>query len=127
MERLFGAGALDVFYTGIHMKKDRPGILISVLCEPASREALESVLFAESTTLGVRRHECERSALARRSVSVATAYGPIAVKLGERDGRVLNAQPEFEDCKRAADRGGVPVKEVWAAALAAWRQGNNRD
>jgi uncharacterized protein (DUF111 family) len=123
MERLFEVGALDAFYTPIHMKKGRPGILVSVLCEPGVRETIEGVLFAESTTLGVRRHECERSVLERESVRVATSYGPIGVKLGRRDGRVLNAQPEFEDCRQAAASHGVALKEVWAAALTAWRQG----
>jgi len=127
MERLFAAGALDVFYTPIHMKKGRPGILISVLCEASVREAVEALLFSESTTLGVRRHACERSVLERESVPVVTPYGLVSVKLGLRAGRVLNAQPEFEDCRRAAATSGVPVKEVWAATLAAWRQGNNRD
>lgn len=122
MERLFEVGALDAFFTPIHMKKGRPGILVSVLCEPAVRETIETTLFAESTTLGVRRHDCARSVLERESVRVATAYGPIGVKLGRRAGRVLNAQPEFEDCRLAASTYGVAVKEVWAAAVAAWRQ-----
>ncbi len=126
MERLLEAQAADVFYTPVHMKKGRPGILITVLCEPEQREALEELLFSESTTLGVRRHEVARTALDRELRQVATAYGPVGVKLGRRAGRVSNAQPEFEDCRRAAAAAGVPVKEVWAAALAAFREGERQ-
>jgi uncharacterized protein (TIGR00299 family) protein len=121
LERLLGAGALDVYYTAIHMKKGRPGILITVLCPPDRREGLEEILFAETTTLGVRRQEWARSVLERETVAVATAYGEVRVKVGRRGGRVYNAQPEFEDCQRAAAASGAPVKEVWSAALAAYR------
>lgn len=121
MDRLLDAGALDVYYTPVQMKKGRPGILITALCEPPRREALEEVLFAETTTLGVRRQEWQRTLLARESVGVATSYGPIRVKVGRRGGKVYNAQPEFDDCQRAASTAGVPVKEVWAAAVAAFR------
>lgn len=126
MERLLEVHAVDVFYTPVHMKKGRPGILITVLCRPGQREAVEELLFAESTTLGVRRHEVSRTALEREVVQVATAYGPVGVKLGRRAGRVTNAQPEFEDCRRAAAAAGVPVKEVWAAAVAAFREGEGQ-
>jgi hypothetical protein len=121
MDRLTAAGALDVFYTAIQMKKGRPGVLVTLLCEPGRREALEEVLFSETTTLGVRRQEWDRTALERERVVVETAYGPVAIKIGRRGARVYNAQPEFEDCRKAADARGVPVKEVWAAALAAYR------
>ena len=122
MERLLAAGALDAFYTPIQMKKGRPGLLVSVLAAPGRREALEEVLFAETTTLGVRRQEWDRTVLEREVVAVDTPYGEVGVKVGRRGGRVYNVQPEFEDCRRAADARGVPVKEVWAAALAAWRE-----
>jgi uncharacterized protein (TIGR00299 family) protein len=121
MDRLLAAGALDVFYTPIQMKKGRPGLLVSVLAEPARREALEEVLFAETTTLGVRRQEWDRTVLEREVVAVETPYGTVGVKVGRRGGRVYNVQPEFDDCRRAADARGVAVKEVWAAALAAGR------
>jgi hypothetical protein len=122
VDRLLGAGALDVYYTPVQMKKGRPGVLVTVLAPPARREALEEVLFSETTTLGVRRQEWDRTVLERATVCVATAYGEVRVKVGKRGGRVYNAQPEFEDCQRAAEKNAVPVKEVWAAALAAWRQ-----
>jgi uncharacterized protein (TIGR00299 family) protein len=121
IDRLLGAGALDAYYTPIQMKKGRPGILVTVLAEPPLREAVEEVLFRETTTLGVRRQEWERSVLAREIVAVDTPYGAVGVKVGRRKGEVCNAQPEFEDCRRAAEARGVPVKEVWAAALAAYR------
>jgi uncharacterized protein (DUF111 family) len=121
LDRLFAGGALDAFFTAVTMKKGRPGLLVTVLCPPERREALEEVLFAETTTLGVRRQEWDRTVLAREQVQVETAYGSIGVKLGRRDGRVYNAQPEFEECQRAAVVRGVPVKEVWAAALSAYR------
>jgi hypothetical protein len=121
-ERLLEAGALDAYLTPIQMKKGRPGVLLTVLVEPARREALEALVFAETTTLGVRRSVWDRTTLERESVTVETAYGKVRVKLGRRGERVVNAQPEFEDCLRASGERGVPVKEIWAAALAAWRK-----
>jgi uncharacterized protein (DUF111 family) len=121
MDRLLAAGALDAYFTPIQMKKGRPGLLVSVLGEPARREVLEEVLFTETTTLGVRRQEWDRTVLEREVIPVDTPYGTVGVKVGRRGGRVYNLQPEFEDCRRAADARGVAVKEVWAAALAAGR------
>ncbi len=121
IDRLLEAGALDAYLTPVHMKKGRPGVLITALVPPDRREAIEELLFAETTTLGVRRQVWERTVLEREVVSVETAYGPIGVKVGRRAGRVVNAQPEFEDCVRAAEARGVPVKETWAAAVAAFR------
>jgi uncharacterized protein (TIGR00299 family) protein len=121
VERLLGAGALDAYLTPVQMKKGRPGFLITVLADASARAAVEEMLFRETTTLGVRRQEWDRTVLEREVVPVGTPYGPVGVKVGRRDGRVYNAQPEFEDCQRAAGAAGVPVKEVWAAALAAFR------
>jgi len=121
VERLLEAGALDAYGTPVQMKKARPGLLVSVVCEADRREALEEILFVETTTLGVRRQECERTVLERETVPVATTYGTIGVKLGRRGGRIYNAQPEFDECRRAAAAHGVAVKEVWAEALAAYR------
>ncbi len=123
LEQLLTAGALDAYFTPVQMKKGRPGVLVTVVAPPALREPLEELLFRETTTLGVRRQEWERTTLERKSVSVATAYGPIRVKIGRRRGTVYNAWPEFDDCQRAAAERGVAVKEVLAAALAAWRAG----
>jgi uncharacterized protein (TIGR00299 family) protein len=123
LERLLAAGALDAYLTPIHMKKGRPGILISVLAAPERREQVEELLFSETTTLGVRHQEWRRSVLERETVEVETPYGRIGVKLGRRGGRVYNAQPEFDDCQRAALEKGIPLKEVFSAAVAAWRAG----
>jgi uncharacterized protein (TIGR00299 family) protein len=121
LDMLLAQGALDVYYTPIHMKKGRPGILITVLAKPESRQDLEETLFRETTTLGIRRQEWQRSVLDRELVPVSTVYGEVRVKVGRRAGRVYNAQPEWGDCERAAAASGAPVKEVWAAALAAYR------
>jgi pyridinium-3,5-bisthiocarboxylic acid mononucleotide nickel chelatase len=121
LDRLLEAGALDAYLTAVQMKKGRPGTLVTVLVPPSRRSAAEDVFFAETTTLGVRYQEWERTTLEREMVSVETPYGTIGVKVGRRGGEVKNAQPEFEDCQRAASVHGVPVKEVWAAALSAWR------
>ena len=122
LERLLGAGALDAFFTPVQMKKGRPGVLVTAIADASRREALEELLFRETTTLGVRRQVWDRTVLEREVATVETAYGPIRVKIGRRAGVVYNAAPEFDDCQRAAGERGVAVKEVLAAALAAWRQ-----
>ncbi len=117
MDKLFAAGALDVFFTPIQMKKNRPGTLLSVLCEPEQAESLRGLLFAETSTLGIREHTVARYALPRRSETVETRFGPVRVKIAELgDGRTKSA-PEYEDCRRLAEQHGVPLREVYAAAL----------
>jgi uncharacterized protein (DUF111 family) len=123
LDRLLANGALDAFFTPVQMKKGRPGVLVTAIADPSKREALEELLFRETTTLGVRRQVWDRSVLEREAVAVETAYGLIRVKIGRRGGVVYNASPEFDDCQRAAGEKGVAVKEVLAAALAAWRAG----
>ncbi len=123
LDGLLAAGALDAFFTPVQMKKSRPGVLVTVLAPPDRREAIEELLFRETTTLGVRRQEWDRTALERETATVATAYGAVRVKIGRRRGVVYNAWPEFEDCQRVAAEAGVAVKEVLAAALVAWRAG----
>jgi pyridinium-3,5-bisthiocarboxylic acid mononucleotide nickel chelatase len=120
IEQLIGAGALDVFYTPIQMKKNRPGILLSIIAPPQSRERLTSILFRESTTIGVRHTDMQRECLERETVTVATPFGPVRVKVARRNGEVLNAAPEFDDCARVAAERGRPVKEVHAAAMKAF-------
>jgi uncharacterized protein (TIGR00299 family) protein len=121
MARLLAAGAFDAYYTPIVMKKGRPGIQVTVLADAARRGVVEEILFSETTTIGVRWQEWDRSCLAREIVNVATAYGSIRVKRALAGGRTMNAQPEFDDCERAAKQAGVPVKEVWAATVTAYR------
>ncbi|MCC2668347.1 MAG: hypothetical protein K0Q72_818 [Armatimonadetes bacterium] len=116
---LFAAGALDVWITPIQMKKNRPAHTLSVLCEPAAAEQVTGVLFAETTTLGVRSTEWKRSCLQREWVSVETPYGAVRVKVGRQAGELRTATPEYEDCRERAVERGVPVKLVQAAATAA--------
>ena len=100
------------------MKKNRPGVLLSVLCRPEEKEAVMKLLFTETTTLGIRSYEVER-ALRRSVVQVETQYGPIDVKVAHLNGRVVNEMPEFEQCRAAAIRADVPLKVVEEAARAA--------
>lgn len=116
MERLFEAGALDVSIQHLQMKKNRPGFLLRVLARPADRAALSQVLFAETQTLGVRATECERLVLERESRKVETPFGRIAVKIARGEGGRLDVSAEYDDCKRAARRHGVPLREVIRAA-----------
>ena len=103
------------------MKKGRPGHLLGVLVPESARRAVEDVLFRETSTLGIRAWRVERTVLERDLVEVATPYGPVRMKVGRRGESVLNAAPEFEDCRRIAGERSVAVKEVVAAAIAAWR------
>ncbi len=123
MDRLFEAGALDVFYAPVQMKKNRPGTLVTVLSAPATREAVSAVLFAETTTIGVRYREVQRECLTREVRVVNTPVGPIRFKVASRDGRVFNAAPEFDDCARAAAERRIPLKDVQAIATKAWLDG----
>jgi len=120
IDRLLAAGALDVFYTPVQMKKNRPGILITVLAPPDARETVFGILFTETTTIGVRYQTMTREVLDREVVTVETPLGEIRFKVASRRGRVLNAAPEFDDCSRLAAEKGLPLKEVHALALAAW-------
>ena len=116
MERVLELGALDCFFTPVQMKKNRPGVLLSVLCGAGEKEAVMRLLFTETTTLGVRSYEVSRRALSRSVVQVETQYGPIDVKVAHLDGRVVNEMPEFEQCREAAARSQVPLKLVEQAA-----------
>ncbi|HEU4710882.1 MAG TPA: nickel pincer cofactor biosynthesis protein LarC [Pyrinomonadaceae bacterium] len=119
MDRVFELGALDCYFTPVHMKKNRPGVLLSVLCRAEEKEAVLKLLFEETTTLGVRSYEVERRALRRSVVQVETQFGPIGVKVAHLNGRVVNEMPEFEECREAAVRAGVPLKVVEEAARVA--------
>jgi uncharacterized protein (TIGR00299 family) protein len=121
IEAALEAGALDAWAAPVTMKKGRPGFLLSALVEEPARAAVTRVFFAETTTLGVRRHAVERDALERVFETVETPYGKVRVKVARSDGRELGAHPEYDDCAALAREKGVPVKEVMAAALAARR------
>lgn len=122
MDRLYAAGALDVFYVPVQMKKNRPGTLLTVVAPPGLRSALADIIFAETTTIGLRYSEVDRECLVREHVSVATPAGEVRMKIARRDGRVVNAVPEFDDCARIAAAKNMPVKEVQALAVKAWVQ-----
>jgi uncharacterized protein (TIGR00299 family) protein len=119
MERLLGLGALDVYVAPVTMKKSRPGHVLGVVVGADQREAAVDCILRETPTLGVRFQRVERVALERRFETVQTPFGPVQVKLGLRDGKVVNTAPEFDDCRARALEKDVPLKEVWAAALAA--------
>ncbi len=119
MERALELGALDCYFTPVHMKKNRPGVLLSVLCEDRDRDSIRQLLFEETTTLGVRSYEVERRALNREIVTVETQYGAIDVKVARMNGHVVNEMPEYEQCRAAAKKENVPLRVVAAAARAA--------
>lgn len=121
-ERLFAAGALDMFTQPIAMKKNRPGLLITVLCQPADETTCTDILFAETPTLGVRRRLQQRALLSRRFQSLETPYGPVALKLAyhPRTRALVNLHPEYEDCAALARRHGVPWQQVYQVALSTW-------
>jgi len=120
MERLYADGALDVFYAPVQMKKNRPGTLVTVISPLDRREALSAVLLTDTTTIGVRYQEVLRERLAREVRIVETPVGAIRFKVATRDGRVLNAAPEFEDCAKEAAERGMSIKDVQALAQKAW-------
>jgi uncharacterized protein (TIGR00299 family) protein len=121
MGRLLEEGAIDVYCVPVIMKKNRPGVVLTVLCTPEHAGDMESLLFAETPTLGVRRHLAARTKLARRHESVDTPFGAIRIKVGSRGDDVVNAAPEFEDCAAAARQHHAALRVVMAAAVDAWR------
>ena len=121
VERAFAAGALDVFHTPIQMKKNRPGVLLTVLCTPADADRFAELLLRETSAFGVRRTLAERRKLRREFVTVKLPAGDVTVKLGKLDGGVVQAAPEFESCRQLAAKAGVPLKQIYEAALAAAR------
>jgi uncharacterized protein (DUF111 family) len=131
MERAFAGGALDVFMVPAQMKKDRPGILLTILCEPETAEAMIEMLLVETTTLGVRYYEAKRRVLERVLETVETAHGRVRIKVARDGARTLHFQPEYEDCARVAKEAGVPLLEVQSAASAAYHnklgQDNKKD
>ncbi|WP_074315652.1 nickel pincer cofactor biosynthesis protein LarC [Singulisphaera sp. GP187] len=119
-EQLMKAGALDTFLTPIQMKKNRPGVMVTVLCDEDRINALEEILFRETTTLGIRRYPVSRHKLKRQATEVETSFGPIRGKLGWRDDRPPVFSPEHDDCARVASEHGVALREVYDAAHVAY-------
>ena len=119
-ETALAQGALDAMLTPVIMKKGRPGTLLTVLCNPAQSAALERLILTETSTLGVRIRQEKRSCLERRHIPVATEYGEIRIKVGSLGGETMNAAPEYEDCRAAAAKHHVAIKQVQQAAIAAY-------
>jgi uncharacterized protein (TIGR00299 family) protein len=117
LERALAEGALDVFHTPIQMKKNRPGVLLTVLCTEADADKFTELLLRETSAFGVRRHLAERRKLQREFTTVKTPYGEVTVKLGKLDGRVIQAAPEFESCKQLALQAHLPLKQIYESAL----------
>jgi len=124
-EKALAVGALDVTCTPVQMKKNRPGLLVSILSEPDLENTLTRLLFEETTTIGVRITEARRKILDREVVMVETAYGAVRMKVASLDGKEVNVAPEFDDCRRLASEKSVPLKEVMLAAQEAYLQLND--
>jgi len=122
-ERALGLGALDVTSTAVQMKKNRPGIEITVICRPDDSDKIADMFFLETTTIGIRAHDAHRHVLKREWVLVETDYGPARVKVASRNGTVFNVAPEYDDCSKLAQEKHVPLKQVMLAAQMAYRQG----
>ena len=118
-ERLLAEGALDVFVTPVQMKKNRPSVLLTVLCEPGRLAAMEEVIYRHTPTFGVRRSLWQRSKLRRRVREVPTPWGPVRVKEAMHAGRRVRWEPEYDDCRRIAEANGVTLRQVRMAALSA--------
>ena len=126
MDRLLEEGALDVFGMPVQMKKNRPGMLLTVLCKPEISSKLAQLIFAETTTLGVRRREEARQTLARRWENVRTQWGEIRIKIASMNGTVTNYSPEYEDCRRIAAEHHVPLKIVMQEAARAFTNSSSK-
>jgi len=122
MDRLLDLGALDVFGVPVQMKKNRPGMLLTVLCRPENAHDLESLIFRETTTLGVRQRQEQRQALARVWQTVATRWGNVRLKVARMNGTITNYAPEYEDCRQIAMQNGVPLKSVMQEAIQLYRE-----
>lgn len=118
VEKALAAGALDVYITAVQMKKNRPGQCLSVICDPSRLDALARLVFAETTTIGLRIQKAHRRVLNRSQETIETRFGQVRVKVARLNGSVLNAMPEFADCQRLAEENAIPLKEVLAEANA---------
>jgi len=124
-EKALAAGALDVFTTPVQMKKNRPGTLLTVLCQPADAQALMLLIFAETTTFGVRTYSAQRRVLPREFVKVTTSFGEVRVKLSRVNGRILHVSPEYDDCRKLAEEKNVPLQRVINEALRSYESGKS--
>jgi len=116
MDKLLGAGALDVFFTPIQMKKNRPAVQLSVLCEESAISKITDLIFAETSAFGMRMDQVNRFKLERKFKTVQTSYGEIIVKLGLKDGKIIQAAPEFESVRVASEKSGQPLRVIYEEA-----------
>jgi uncharacterized protein (DUF111 family) len=121
MQQLLAAGALDVWFTPVQMKKSRPGTMLSALCDEGAVEKIADIIFTETTAFGLRVEKIARLKLTRKFETVKTVHGEVTVKLGFKGERLLQIAPEFESCRAIAERAGVPLREIHSAALDAAR------
>jgi pyridinium-3,5-bisthiocarboxylic acid mononucleotide nickel chelatase len=121
LEKALAAGALDVFATSVQMKKNRPGMLVTVLCKPEDEAKFHEMLFAETTTLGVRTYTAERRVLARQWETVRTTFGEVRIKVARLNGHIRQASPEFEDCRKLAEAQNAPLQRVMDEAIQTWK------
>ncbi len=120
METALTAGALDVSYAPLHMKKNRPGFLLAVLCAAAQADKFSELILRETSAFGVRCCMAERRKLRREFQMVRTPFGEVSMKIGKLDGKVLQAAPEFESCRKLAEKEKLPLKQIYEAAMTAW-------
>ena len=125
MERLFSEGALNVFGTPVQMKKNRPGMLLTVLARPEDAPRLTKLVFGETTTLGIRMRQERRQTLVRRTVAVQTPWGEVRMKVANLNGSIANYAPEYEDCRRIANQHKVPLKQVMQEATRRYLESKN--
>ncbi|SHM68975.1 nickel insertion protein [Gracilibacillus kekensis] len=119
MDKLFEAGANDVYYTPIYMKKNRPAVQLQLLCSQTKFEEIKQIILSETTTLGIRYYPITVFRMERRTRVIETEYGNITVKEGLQDHQVIKSSPEYEDCKQLAEKHNVPLKDVYASV---WRE-----
>ena len=122
VELALAAGALDVFHTPVQMKKNRPGVLLTVLCPAADADRFSALILRETTAFGVRRTVAERRKLRRDFTEVKTPHGKVTVKIGRLGGKVIQAAPEYESCRKLAERGKTPLKQIYADAIKSARK-----
>jgi hypothetical protein len=122
VDQALAAGALDVTCGSVQMKKNRPGLQVTILTTPEKADALARLVFEQTTTIGLRIYEARRKVLEREHVEVETPYGKVRIKVAKREGKVMNAAPEYEDCQKLAAEKNVPLKQVMIAAQAAYIQ-----
>jgi pyridinium-3,5-bisthiocarboxylic acid mononucleotide nickel chelatase len=125
MDKLFAAGALDVWFAPIHMKKNRPGVTLSVLCEVTHVEPMATLIFRETSAFGLRTEQVVRLKLERRFETVVTEFGEVTVKLGLKNGEIVQAAPEFESCRTVSEKNGQPLRLVYEAATRAFHESHS--